>query len=311
MSDFDAALERLVTDPGFAGMLAADPDRALAGYRLTADEAALLHTQVGVDTGHQSGVEVRANQSSLFGMLSPLAGVVGALPALDGYAGGGMGPAGETGMGSSAGVGGSGAGGPQGAADPAVTPTPIGGALDHGLTTGVTATGAPVGGPLAEGSGLAGASPDPASGVTGFGSSGFAPPEGFGSAAALAARDGMDARDGSGVQDGLSAQEGLGPASGAEVPAGYRTRVDVDGDGTWDQHLVRGRAGGGVEILVDANGDGRVDFIGHDTDADGLIEISEYDRNHDGFFERRMYDDNGDGWMDRSVRVERPDNPHG
>src|SRR5437764_561356 len=49
MSDFDTVLERLVTDPGFARALAADPDAALAGYRLDADEVALLRSQVSAD----------------------------------------------------------------------------------------------------------------------------------------------------------------------------------------------------------------------------------------------------------------------
>src|SRR5204863_9481623 len=44
MTDFDAALERLLTDDGFKAALAADPARALAGYRLTPDEAELLST---------------------------------------------------------------------------------------------------------------------------------------------------------------------------------------------------------------------------------------------------------------------------
>jgi hypothetical protein len=84
------------------------------------------------------------------------------------------------------------------------------------------------------------------------------------------------------------------------VPEGYRTRVDVDGDGAWDAHTLRGAPGGGVEIGVDQDQDGQLDFIGHDEDADGLIEWSEYDGDRDGRFETRMYDDTGDGWMDRT-----------
>lgn len=53
MSDFDAVLERLLTDPAFAAALAADPAAALAGYRLDSDEVRLLHTQVGADPGAQ------------------------------------------------------------------------------------------------------------------------------------------------------------------------------------------------------------------------------------------------------------------
>ena len=49
MTDFDAALERLLTDDGFKAALAADPARALAGYRLTPDEVELLSAQVSTD----------------------------------------------------------------------------------------------------------------------------------------------------------------------------------------------------------------------------------------------------------------------
>jgi hypothetical protein len=76
----------------------------------------------------------------------------------------------------------------------------------------------------------------------------------------------------------------------------------VDGDGDWDRHILVGRRDGGVNILVDANRDGRGDFVGHDDDADGLVDSAEYDKNHDGVFEKTMYDDDGDGWLDRTVR---------
>jgi hypothetical protein len=102
-----------------------------------------------------------------------------------------------------------------------------------------------------------------------------------------------------------------GPGPDLPPPEDYRTRVDVDGDGSWDRHRLRGTAGGGVDILVDANGDGRVDFIGHDTDADGLVDSAEYDKNHDGFFERRSYDDDGDGWLDRHETRRPPADPAG
>ena len=62
-----------------------------------------------------------------------------------------------------------------------------------------------------------------------------------------------------------------------------------------------GTRGGGVDIMVDSNSDGRVDFIGHDRDADGLVDSAEYDKNHDGVYDKRMYDDNGDGLLDRTV----------
>jgi hypothetical protein len=79
MSDFDAVLERLLTEPAFARALAADPAAALAGYRLSAEEIGLLSSQVSADTGGQQAVETRANKSSVFGLLSPLAGLAGGL----------------------------------------------------------------------------------------------------------------------------------------------------------------------------------------------------------------------------------------
>jgi hypothetical protein len=60
MTDFDEVLGRLVGDPAFASAPAADPGRALAGYRLSDDEVALLHTQVGGDS-RDGVVEARTN----------------------------------------------------------------------------------------------------------------------------------------------------------------------------------------------------------------------------------------------------------
>ncbi|WP_432835490.1 hypothetical protein [Dactylosporangium sp. CA-092794] len=96
-------------------------------------------------------------------------------------------------------------------------------------------------------------------------------------------------------------------AAHAQVPGqaptdGYHTRVDWDGDGRWDQHTYVNRADGGVDIVVDTDGDGRAEFIGHDTDRDGLINSSEIDTNHDGVMDARYEDVNGDGWLDRRTR---------
>jgi hypothetical protein len=74
MSDFDAVLERLLTDPGFTSALAADPASALAGYDLSDDERQLLHAQVSTEAGGDRRVEQRTSKASLFGLLSPLAG---------------------------------------------------------------------------------------------------------------------------------------------------------------------------------------------------------------------------------------------
>ncbi|MEO3744365.1 hypothetical protein [Plantactinospora sp. B5E13] len=317
MSDFDVVLERLLADPLFAAALSADPDAALAGYQLDADEVALLQLQFGADPGGQHEVESRTNQSSLFGMFTPLVGFAGAVSVADQLNAAGSGRADPV--------------LPEVA--PATAPTvatPVGGLAGLGDEIGrsiQSATDAALAEPAG---GLAGAVSGAAGTETGLGGAGAAaavcsdtaePPAvaGFG-AATPAAEAGFGTADpaaevGFGTAD-PAAEAGFGTASPAgaptpsdatpDVPEGYRTRVDVDGDGDWDRHTLRGRADGGVDILVDADRDGRTDFVGHDLDADGLVEISEYDRDRDGFFEKRMYDDDGDGWMDRSVRVDPP-----
>src|SRR3954451_2564132 len=78
MSDFDAVLERLLTDPPFAAAVAADPDVALAGYRLDDSEIALLRSQVAGDSAADvAKVETRTNKSSTFGLLAPFAALGG------------------------------------------------------------------------------------------------------------------------------------------------------------------------------------------------------------------------------------------
>ncbi|HEX6871107.1 MAG TPA: hypothetical protein VF163_08415 [Micromonosporaceae bacterium] len=103
-----------------------------------------------------------------------------------------------------------------------------------------------------------------------------------------------------GIGSAVSPDDGSGPA----VPAtDYHTRVDVDGDGTWDRYTAVERGDGGVDIRVDHDADGRVDFIGHDHDRDGLVDSADYDLDADGRLETRMYDDSGDGWLDRSAEI--------
>jgi hypothetical protein len=72
MSDFDAVLERLLTDPGFKAALAADPASALHGYQLSRDELELLYAQVSTDAGGQGRVEERISKASLFGLFGSL-----------------------------------------------------------------------------------------------------------------------------------------------------------------------------------------------------------------------------------------------
>jgi hypothetical protein len=77
MGDFDTILERLLVDGAFRAALAADPDRALAGFRLTPDEVGLLRSQLSADSGGERAVETRTSKSSLFGMLGSLSGLGG------------------------------------------------------------------------------------------------------------------------------------------------------------------------------------------------------------------------------------------
>lgn len=100
-----------------------------------------------------------------------------------------------------------------------------------------------------------------------------------------------------------------GGGGGGFVPTeavGYHTSVDVDGDGRWDANTAYTRADGGVDIRVDANRDGVVDFVGHDYDRDGLVDSAEYDTDRDGVMDTQMFDDNKDGWLDRETPIPGP-----
>lgn len=324
MSDFDAVLERLVTDQAFAAALAADPAAALAGYRLDPDEIELLHSQVGGETGGQHAVEVRTNQSSLFGMLSPLVGMAGALPGIaDSLPSGGGGSGGGF-------LADAGSGGPAphqgfGAAPGGQAGFGVAGTDGFGAPPGHGGFGAAEGMPGHGGFG-------PAEGVPGQG--GFGPAEGGGPGAGWPPAQGAGpaghifpggSQEGGGFggfgdqlgealgRAGAEAEPPTGgpvePPGGATyaVPDGYHAGLDLDGDGSDDEHILRGRADGGVDILVDRDGDGRVDIIGHDDDADGHVESADYDKDGDGHFERTRYDDDGDGWLDRTVMHEEPD----
>jgi hypothetical protein len=101
---------------------------------------------------------------------------------------------------------------------------------------------------------------------------------------------------------GNTSGPGAGSATFGSAPVeavGYHTHVDVNGDGKWDAYTAYQRSDGGVDIDVDINHDGKVDFIGHDLNRDGLVDSADYDTNRDGVFDTRMTDDNGDGWLDR------------
>ncbi len=95
------------------------------------------------------------------------------------------------------------------------------------------------------------------------------------------------------IEGGTAHLAPVGPRlPGEGAPAlDYETRVDADGDGTWDEHRAVERGDGGVDILVDRN-------------RDGLIDSADVDLDHDAVFEAHFVDDTGDGWLDR--RVDRP-----
>jgi hypothetical protein len=90
-------------------------------------------------------------------------------------------------------------------------------------------------------------------------------------------------------------------ADAGQPAADYHTSVDADGDGSWDSYQAVERGDGGVDIRVDTDGDGTVDFVGHDYDRDGLVDTADVDRDGDGALDTRLYDDNEDGWMDRET----------
>lgn len=277
MSDFDAVLERLLTDPGFAASLAADRSAALSGYHLAPEEIALLSAQLGGDQGGQRAVEARQSKAGVFGLLAPLAEAVRggfAEAARSGFAEttrGGRGPAGQ-------------------ADHPGFDPAGHGGRSGSGEHSRFTATGA-----------------------QGFGGGpGAAAAEGFGPGPGAPVSEGFGAAEGSTgrlVDDGFGtapAPWGAGGRADSSLsqgapPADYRTRIDVDGDGRWDQHAYRARVDGGVDIVADLDRDGRADFVGRDYDSDGLVDAADYDKDQDGRFETHMFDDDRDGWMDRKT----------
>jgi hypothetical protein len=284
MSDFDAVLERLLTDPSFQAELAADPVRALTGYVLDAQEAELLRQQVSTDAGaHTAMVEDRVTKSSTFGLFSSFG--IGAVAETvgSGMAGQGFGSAPTDGSAS------------------------LGEWSEFGSATGTA--------PAHEGFGSA---PD----AWGAGGGDMSARSGLGSAPELSARSGFGSAPGltegsdldglpavaglgdaprSGLGEAGQGQGGLGEPEHLAPPKGYHNRVDADGDGSLDKATYRGREGGGAEIRVDLDGDGNADFVGVDQDLDNRVDFADYDKDHDGDFEKRMFDDDGDGFLDRTV----------
>ena len=77
MSDFEAVLERLLTDPSFQAALAHNPDAALAGYALDEEERELLNTQLVTGIGGDRFVEARTTKSGVAGLLGPVVAAFG------------------------------------------------------------------------------------------------------------------------------------------------------------------------------------------------------------------------------------------
>jgi hypothetical protein len=78
MSDLEAVMERLLSDPTFPGALAKDPDAALAGYTLSAEDRELLGVPLVSGPGDERTVEIRTTKSSMAGLLGPVASAFGA-----------------------------------------------------------------------------------------------------------------------------------------------------------------------------------------------------------------------------------------
>jgi hypothetical protein len=281
MSDFDAVLERLLTDPSFQAQLAADPVAALAGYVLDAEEADLLRQQVSTDAGaHTAVVEDRVTKSSTFGLFSSFG--VGEVAGSVGHGLVGPGTAGQ-------GIG----------AAPADGAAGLGEWSEFGSATGSATEGF-------------GSAPEA------WGTGGMSAQSGLGSAPEYSARSGFGSAPGpdmdglpavsalgdaprSGLGDAGTARSGLGEPEQIAAPKGYHNRVDADGDGSLDKATYRGREDGGAEIRVDLDRDGQADFVGVDKDLDNRVDFADYDKDHDGVFEKRMFDDDGDGFLDRTV----------
>ena len=286
MSDFDAVLERLLVDPAFKAALATDPAGALAGYRLSADELALLGSQLSTGDGENRTVETRSSKSSMFGLLGSLEGLAGV--------GAGGHPAGE----------GFGSQWQQGTDGGHPGSSPLGG-LGERLGTALNTPGAAEAGPA----GLPGAGeavlPQGGAGEAAWPAGGGpATGGGWATGGGLATGGGWSTGAGEAVMPG-GAGEAVLPG-GDHIPVGYHPHVDADGDGRWDHYVAVQHGDGSVDIYEDRNHDGLVDFVGHDRNADGIIDSADYDENFDGIADTHMTDLNGDGWMDTRTAIPAP-----
>jgi hypothetical protein len=334
MNDFDAALERLISDPGFRDALAADPARALAGYRLTEDELEILRSQVDTGSGGERQVEQRTSKASLFGLLSPLGGAgigSGMADAVQGTDSSGLGALG--GHTPAAAAYGSGGGGYESSSASLRSLESSGASFGAPESSGASigapesAGYQPVDGGIGAGLGQAvfGEAPSDAGVPAGGGAAEYQPRHGApgdGVGAALGGVVSGEPASGAGhlpepgtrgtlYSSAAAAQRGLDmPGQGTlhqmGPPEDYHTRVDADGDGRWDQFTAVDRGDRGVDLVVDRDQDGRAEFVGHDFDRDGLIDEASTDTDRDGRLDARWVDDNGDGWLDRRIAMPEP-----
>jgi hypothetical protein len=253
MSDFDTVLERLLNEPSFAAALADDPDLALTGYRLDADEVALLRSQVAGDSAADvAKVETRTNKSSTFGLLAPFAALGGVVESFGhqladpGHTSGfGSAPGHASGFGSAPGnVWGVGGSAP--AAHAALGDAP---AAHRGLGTA----------PAHEG---LGDQPHQALGEPERGhaeTAELAPPKGY--------HNRVDA-DGDGTWDRATYR--------GREDGGVDILVDLNHDGKADF------------VGHDVDLDNRVDSADYDKDHDGVFEKRMYDDDNDGWLDRTV-----------------------
>jgi hypothetical protein len=249
MSDFEAVLERLLTDPSFAVQLARDPDRALAGYRLDSGEDEVLRSQVIPDSAADvAKVEMRMTKSSTFGVFSSL---------------------GEWAeFGTSAGV---------------AAPHGTGALGDPGATQGLGS--APdawgIGGGTAEArTGLGDAPESDLDGLPAVSQLGDAPRSGLGEAGAHGVAQEQEIAPPKGYHNRVDAD-----GDGRLDKSTYRGRED----GGVDILVDLNRDGRTDFIGHDLDLDNRVDSAEYDKDHDGVFEKRMYDDNGDGWLDRTVW----------------------
>jgi hypothetical protein len=249
MSDFEAALERLLTDPSFAAQLAEDPDRALAGYRLGIGEGELLRSQVISDSAADvAKVELRTTKSSTFGLFSSLGDWAE--------------------FGTAAGVAAQHATSAMG--DPSAT---------QGLGSAPDAWG--IGGGTAEArTGLGDAPERDLDGLPAVSRLGDAPRSGFGEAGARGMAQEQEIAPPKGYHNRVDAD-----GDGRLDKSTYRGRED----GGVDILVDLNRDGRTDFIGHDLDLDNRVDSAEYDKDHDGDFEKRMYDDNGDGWLDRTVW----------------------